>query len=64
MSRPIPLCVPIIMLHELEVIAADDGYEYFDQRSAHDGKFWWCLVIGCKGPIKSDADVKTYFINS
>jgi len=37
-------------------ILVHDGYEYrFDRRSADDGKFWRCLLDGCKGRIKTDA---------
>ena len=47
-------------------VFAHGGHMYrFDRRSADDGKFWRCLVDGCNGRIKTDAnDVFIEFRNT
>jgi len=47
-------------------VFADEGHMYrFDRRSADNGKFWRCLVDGCNGRIKTDAnDVFIEFRNT
>ena len=52
--------------NEKKPVFADEGHMYrFDRRSADNGKFWRCLVDGCNGRIKTDAnDVFIEFRNT